>query len=276
MTAQPTPLEAARLRIDEIDAQLLRLIDERASMPAKVVAAKALEADGGSVGFALRPAREAQVMRRLLAMERPSASADLIVRVWRELISDSLRQQGSFALAAWGGRRPERVVELTRARFGFGPPMQQFERPEEALQAARREGVVAVLGLDVGAAWWGRLLAEPTLRAFEVLPSFNAWGAPAAIAVAAVDLAPSGADQTLWVTDALEPDEQIQAALSSLGMAGDRLADGRGLRLFSIAGYVQADDARLASAPGRLKGGDRRRPASAGSITVGPDELSSL
>ena len=223
-------------------------------MPAKVAAAKALEAEGGPVRFALRPTREAQLIRTLLALNRPSASTGLIVRVWRELISDSLCQQGPFSVAVWGGRRPDRAVELARSRFGAAPPMRLFDQPEEALKAARQEGTVAVLALEPGAVWWGRILAEPTLRVFDVLPSLTAWGPPGALAAASVEVSPSGGDQTFWVTDAADPPDAIQSALSELGMAGELLVDGRGLRLFSIAGYVQSDDPRLVGAPGRLKG----------------------
>ena len=63
-------LDAVRARIDAVDAELLRLIDERAALAGEVAAAKRAEAaqdEKGAPGFGLRPAREAQVMRRLLA-----------------------------------------------------------------------------------------------------------------------------------------------------------------------------------------------------------------
>src|SRR5947209_1472225 len=157
--AAPVSLEAVRKRIDAIDAELLRLVDERAGLAKDVAAAKAAAGDAGK--FGLRPGREAQLLRKLLAAPRKAASPSLIVRIWRELIGDSLATQGPFRLAVWGGRDAARTVELARLRFGAAPPLAQLGRPEEALAQARVSGGVAVLGLTADNAWWGRLLAEP-------------------------------------------------------------------------------------------------------------------
>jgi chorismate mutase len=247
-------LDAVRARIDAVDAELLRLIDERAGLAAQVAAAKRAEANGAPLGFGLRPAREAQVVRRLLSQPRQAATPALVIRIWRELMAESLALQGPFRLVAWGGRDPARTAELARLRFGAAPPLTMLAKPEDALKAARESGVVAILPLEPGSAWWGRMLAEPTLRVFAVVPCLSVWGAPAALAVAAVAVEPSGGDQTLWVTDAPGPAETIEAALADCGLVGDILAEAGGLKLFALLGYVQPDDARLASAPGRLKG----------------------
>ena len=250
---EPSPLEAVRARIDAIDAELLRLINERAAMPAKVAAAKAAEAGGAAAaGFGLRPAREAQLIRKLMA--GAAASPTLITRLWRELIGDSLAQQGAYRLVAWGGRDPARIAELARFRFGSTPSLTMVGKSEDALKAAKVEGTVAILPLDPGAAWFGRLLAEPTLKVFAVLPCLSAWGAPFALALAGIEVEPSGGDQTLWVTDAVEPSAAIEDALSLTGLAGDLLIEAGGLKLFALAGFVQVNDPRLDSAPGRLKG----------------------
>src|SRR5688572_25118441 len=92
-------LEAVRTRIDAIDTELLRLVDERAALARAVAEAKAAAGDAGR--FGLRPAREAEILRRLIASERDAASPALLVRIWRELIGDSLARQGPFHIAAW-------------------------------------------------------------------------------------------------------------------------------------------------------------------------------
>jgi chorismate mutase len=249
--AAPVSLEAVRKRIDAIDADLLRLVDERAALAKDVAAAKAAAGDAGK--FGLRPAREAQLLRRLLAA-RKTASPSLIVRIWRELIGDSLATQGPFRLAVWGGRDAARTVELARLRFGAAPPLTQVAKAEEALAAARATGGVAVLGLSADSAWWGRLLAEPKLRVFAALPCLAAWGPCGALAVAEVAVEPTGDDRTFWVTDAAQPPAAIEDALSRDGVAATLLVEAGGLKLFKLAGFYQADDARLARAPGRLSG----------------------
>ena len=253
MAETPKSLEEVRARIDAVDDELLRLIDERAGLAQAVAAAKRAAAGGQEPGFGLRPARETQVLRALLARPRASAAPGLVVRLWRELMADSLKSQGPFALAVFGGRDPARMAELARLRFGAAPPMTMVDSAEAAIAAAKRQGGVGVLPLD-GAAPWARLLAEPTLRAFAVLPCLSAWGPPTALAVAAVEVEPSGADQTLWITDAALTADRIVEALGARGLAAAVLAEGRGLRLFALPGYVQPNDPRLLGAPGQLTG----------------------
>ncbi len=252
MDQQPLSLDAVRARIDTLDQALLRLVDERASLAGAVAAAKRAAGEGAT--FGLKPGREAQLLRRLLATPRQGASAALTVRLWRELISDSLFQQGPFHLSVWGGADPARVVELARARFGASPPLARAAKPEEALSAAKTPGGVAVLALASDSAWWGRLLAEPKLSAFAAMPCLAAWGPTAALAVAQIEVEPSGDDDTLWVTDAAQPAAAIEETLSQDGAAAQLLAQAGGLKLFQISGFYQRDDERLARAPGRLSG----------------------
>jgi len=249
----PTTLEEVRARIDAVDKELLRLIDERAGLAQAVAVAKRAAAGGQPPGFGLRPARETQVLRALLARPHASASPGLIVRIWRELIGDSLKSQGPFAVSVFGGRNPARMIELARLRFGVAPSLTLVDSAEQAIATARQLGGVGVLPLE-GAAPWARLLAEPKLRAFAVLPCLDAWGPPAALAVAAVEVEPSGADQTLWISDAAEPAARVIETLGARGLAAAVLAEGGGVRLFSLPGFVQPADARLAGAPGRLSG----------------------
>ena len=245
-------LEAVRARLDAIDAQLLPLIDERTALAHTVAAAKA--AQGEAARFALRPGRETLLLRRLLGRPRQGAGDGLVVRIWRELIGANLAIQGPYHLTVWGGRDAARAVELARARFGAAPRMAQVPRPEEALAQARTPGGVAVCALGPESAWWGRLLAEPTLRVFAVMPCLAAWGPMTALAVADVEVEPTGADQTFWVTDAPGSAAAIAEALGRDGVAAELLAEAGGLKLFALAGFYQADDPRLVRAPGKLSG----------------------
>ena len=245
-------LDAIRARIDAIDTELLHLVDERAGLAKSVAVAKHAAGDGDRLG--IRPVREAQLLRRLLGIKRQGASAALTVQLWRELISDSLAQQGPFHLAVWGASDPGRAVEMARLRFGAAPPMRQVAQPQDAIAAAKTAWGVGVLALVQDNGWWGRLLAEPKLKVFAAMPCLTAWGPLGALAVAEIDVEPSGADETYWVTDAAEPAGQIVEALSRDGVAAHILAHGGGMKLFALAGFYQAQDARLARAPGRLSG----------------------
>ncbi|WP_269514818.1 hypothetical protein [Brevundimonas subvibrioides] len=109
--------------------------------------------------------------------------------------------------------------------------------------------------IDVASArpWWGRLLARPELRVIAALPD-DRHGLPAALRVAAAPTGPTGDDRTFWVTDARLPEARIVEALASCGFVARPLASAGGLKLFMLAGYVQAEDGRLSAAPGALKG----------------------
>lgn len=247
----PPSLDEVRVRIDAIDAELLKLLDERAALAREVAAAKAATPEAGR--FGLRPGRETQILRRLLAEPRQAARPGLVVRIWRELMSDSLSLQGPFHISVWGGRDPGRAMELARMRFGTAPALRQVAKPEDALAAARTQGGVAVASLTPDNAWWGRLLAEPRLKVFTALPCLAAWGPMAALGVAEVEVEPTGNDRTFWVTDAPQTATVIEA-LSRDGVAATPLVDAGGLKLFVLSGFYQADDERLARAPGRLSG----------------------
>jgi chorismate mutase len=247
----PPSLEDVRARIDAVDSELLRLIGERSALAREVAQAKA---SAGQNGFGLRPARETEVLRNLLSRRSAAARPALVVRIWRELMADSLSLQGPFHLAVWGGRDPARTLELARFRFGVAPSVRQVGRPEEALAAARTPGGVAICALAPDSAWWGRLLAEPRLRVFAILPCLAAWGPLSALAVAEVPVEPTGDDRTFWITDAKQSPRTIEEALSRDGVAGTFLLEAGGLKLFVLGGFYQAEDQRLARAPGRLSG----------------------
>lgn len=250
---QKTPsLAEVRARIDAVDTELLRLVGERASLAGQVAVAKAAAGDGGK--FALRPAREAQVLRALLTRPHGDATNAVIIRIWRELMADSLARQGPFTVTAWGGKDLARALELTRLRFGVTPPLKLAAKPEDALASAKTPGGVAVLALSPDSNWWGRLLAEPRIKVFASLPCLKAWGPMAALAVADVDIEPSGGDETFWVTDATADARDIETVMSNTDIAARLVAQSGGLKLFSLAGFFQSDDARLQRAPGDLKG----------------------
>jgi hypothetical protein len=104
-------------------------------------------------------------------------------------------------------------------------------------------------------AWWGKLLLEPKLSVFAILPCVSQWGTPSAMAVAEVTPEPSGeGDETLWVTDSPLPAYEIETHFMQDGVAARLVTDANGLKLFALSGFYQSDDDRLARGPGRLTG----------------------
>ena len=135
-------------------------------------------------------------------------------------------------------------------RFGLDTRLHGVAKPTDAMDLARRSGAVSVAALDSANPWWARLIAEPKLRAFDLLQG------PKTLALCMAELAqePEGDDQTLWATDAGASFGVIESELGRVGFAAERVWSGAGLKLFGLAGYVQRDDPRLLAAPGRLSG----------------------
>ena len=166
MDRERSRLEAVRARIDAVDAELLRLVDERAALGREVGDIKRDSGETNTHGLNIRPDREAILLRRLLAAPRKAASAEVVVRIWRELIGESLRIQQPYQLAVWGGRNPTRTVELARQRFGVAPGLTVEAEPDAALAAARARGEAATLNLvfQAGAATLGPVCIGPAPR----------------------------------------------------------------------------------------------------------------
>ena len=257
-----------RTQIDALDADLLRLVDARAALGKAIGEAKAQDEAKHEAGAApaslLRPDREAILIRKLLAMPRQAASDQVVVRIWRELISENLRIQGQSRLneGTGGGlhlnlvtrEHSQEILVWARERFGFAPSFGYVEDAATAVAAARDLCHISILGLDPrGGAWWARLLAEKSVRIIAALPEMSQ-ARPHAVAVASIAPEPTGDDLTFWVSDSTEREGRIIDDLGSRGFAAEWLCSAQGLKLFSIAGFVQETDPRLVGALGSLSG----------------------
>jgi len=186
------------------------------------------------------PEVEAIALRRALAGLSPAEAAAA------RCVLGRLDSASGTALTVWG---PASQV-LASDRFGL--TVRMAANPEAALAAARKGGR-ALMDLTGASAWWGRLLAEPRLRVVGALPD-HGHGLPRALLVQPAAPGPTGEDRTFWVTDSPWTDARIVRRLSEGGLAADPLIAAGGLKLFVLAGYVQAEDGRLNGAPGDLCG----------------------
>src|SRR5262244_1739516 len=103
MPPAESAIDDLRRQIDEIDTQLHDLLIRRSDVVAEIGAAKGNGAEANRNGF-FRPGREALIVRRLVERHSGSLPRATIVRMWRELLSATLRQQGPFAVA-WSRRK---------------------------------------------------------------------------------------------------------------------------------------------------------------------------
>lgn len=256
-TENPLTLADLRLKIDALDSELLRLVDERAALGRAIGEAKVREEGSGSAVL-LRPDREAILIRKLLKMPRAAASDGVVVRIWRELISENLRIQGQASgglhLTLNASDHSREVLVWARERFGFAPSYGYVNDPAAVIAAARDARNLGVISLDPrGGPWWARLLAEPKVRVIAALPELSA-SRPHALAVAAIAPEPTGDDLTFWVSDSPARENALVETLSERGFAAEWLCTAQGLKLFALSGYVQEHDPRLSGALGSLSG----------------------
>ncbi|QFU01905.1 P-protein [Halomonas sp. THAF5a] len=99
MTEPTVSLEALRQRIDALDNDILRLISERAACAQEVAEIKA-EHEPGGVFY--RPEREAQVLRRVMELNRGPLDSEEMARLFREIMSACLALERPVKVAYLG------------------------------------------------------------------------------------------------------------------------------------------------------------------------------
>lgn len=201
--AKPLSLADVRREIDAIDDRLLALLEERFAAVARVRAAK--EAESGPGRAAFRPAREAQVLRRLLAKRGAHVPAGLLVRLWRAIMGSATQaQDGLMVHASKALLADPRAAALINTQFSG---IAQCLNCASAIDRAHVAGLAAVSPAEDFSDSIGRLHVIGTLGE----------GEPAVFLIGQPSLAePSGDDETLVRTN----DAPANAHWASAGLAG--------------------------------------------------------
>jgi len=181
-------LAALRREIDSIDDQLHDLLMQRAEVVAEVAGAKARE--GGAAAPLFRAGREAEILRRLVARNRKPLPVELVVRLWRDIMVASTRQQGPLTVAVANAG-----ADLARDHFG-GAALRPVASAAAVLAAvAKGRAQLGVLPLS---GWWHR--RPPDVRILAGLPFVRTvpGKAPEAVVIGRQDFEPSS-DDALYV-----------------------------------------------------------------------------
>ena len=207
--------------------------------------------------LALDRALAQAVRARVAAGSRDRADASAIAL--RQLLDGASAPEVAAVKAVWGrlevATGPALVVcgglaqALAVDRYGLGSRPMSADDALKAVEAGAR----AVIDLTPDRPWWGRLLVRPELKIVAALPD-DRRGRPQAFVPPRDISGPTGDDRSFWVTDSGWSETKIVEALGEAGLVADPLAAAGGLKLFMLTGYVQAEDGRLKTAPGRLNG----------------------
>ena len=117
MSADDSALARIRERIDRVDAELHKLLNERAGLALEVGKVKQAE-QGGEAPVYYRPEREAQILARLKERNQGPLSDGDIARLFREVISCCLSLEQPLTVAYLGP--PGTYTEMAAlAQFGW-------------------------------------------------------------------------------------------------------------------------------------------------------------
>ena len=259
--AGPGGIDALRSRVDQIDDQILNLVIERAGLSGAIAAAKANQAGltDSAGALAMRPGREAEVLRRLINASKGRLDPILVAEVWRNLMTSNLRAQTPFDVWVSPGVDPVVVWDLARRHFSAGAPMQRTTDARSALtRVIENPSSVAVLPFpgNVGSGGWWPILVESKsadLRIVAALPAYSEVGKmPEAAVVARVPLESAGEDETLMIT--LDEKGRAARVLSEAGLKFEEIERARSQALYRVFDFVAENDPRIVFARGRLDG----------------------
>ncbi|MEZ5544757.1 MAG: prephenate dehydratase [Lysobacteraceae bacterium] len=142
--SKPPVLAQVRERIDAIDQQIQSLIAERAQFALQVGKAK------GKLAAAVdyyRPEREAQVLRMVVDRNQGPLSDEVLVHVFREIMSACLAQQEPLKIGYLGpeGTFSQQAVLKHFGRSAHGLPLSSIEEVFQEVEAGNADfGVVPV------------------------------------------------------------------------------------------------------------------------------------
>ena len=259
--ARDPPDALARLR-----AELDRLDD---AIHDRLMARAAVVEQIGGLGakgrVALRPGREAAILRRLLARHQGGLPPRAVVRIWRELLAATTAMQGAHAVAVCETDPAGQYVATAREHFGALTPLRVQRSPAQALaEVSAGRATAAVLptpaeGEPPAAAWWTALMHrdDPRIHVVARLPFWapRPDGAPRVQAMVVSAAAPdaSGRDRSLIGLE-LAPEmsrARLSAQLATAGFAqrdsllrrdpGSPVAQA----LVEVDGLLTDDDPRL-------------------------------
>jgi chorismate mutase len=188
MTAMTSPPDApkptlADLRgeIDRIDEAMHRLLMERGDIIDTLIATKKT-AESGS---AFRPAREADMMKRLVERHHGLLPLDTVESIWRVIIATFTYVQAPFSVHADLSPGDAAMRDSARFHFGFTVPFISHIGANGVVGAiaASRGDIGLVPAMTATGPWWAALEADDAPKIIARLPFVERADHPAALPV---------------------------------------------------------------------------------------------
>jgi chorismate mutase len=213
----PPSLELLRQEIDAIDEQVHRLLLARGDIIDRLIQVKQTQ----EVGSAFRPAREADMMRRLVQRHRGILPLDTVESIWRVIIATFTYVQAPFSVHADISEGESAMRDSARFHFGFTVPYVSHFSASAAVEAvARSKGDLALVSaVSSRTAWWSTLENRDAPKIIARLPFIERADHPAALPVFVVSRVADSAMVTeveVWSIRVSGWNAEVARALSPL------------------------------------------------------------
>lgn len=230
-------LQVLRQRIDDHDAEMHRQLVGRGALIAELIATKKSREPGN----VFKPAREADMMRRLKARHSGPLPMAMVEHIWREIIATFTQVQAPYRVYVAHGETAD-IRDLARFLFGFATPLVSVDSGAVAfarLEAAPGDLALVPLPLDLpgsGAApWWHRLSATGVrvIARYPFLDPAPVLARPDALVLGAGAIDVSAFEIAVLVVTGVEDGPVIARGVADAG--GEILAGSGGSRLVAVA-----------------------------------------
>ena len=178
-----------RHEIDRIDEGMHRLLMERGEIIDRLIAVKQTQ----ETGSAFRPAREAEMMRRLVDRHRGILPLDTAESIWRVIIATFTYVQAPFSVHADLSAGDAAMRDSARFHFGFTVPFVPHMGAASVVAAVSDSkgdlGLVPAFAMTGVGAWWNALEFDSAPKIIARLPFVDRLDHPAAVPVFVVSRA---------------------------------------------------------------------------------------
>jgi chorismate mutase len=172
-----------RREIDRIDEAMHELLLERGEIIDTLIAVKNTQ----EVGSAFRPAREADMMRRLVKRHRGNLPLDTAESIWRVIISTFTFVQSPFSVHADLSAGDAMMRDSARFHFGFTVPFVPHAGASSVVAAVSESkgdlGLVPAFATAGAGPWWAALEFDAAPKIIARLPFVERPNHPAAMPV---------------------------------------------------------------------------------------------
>jgi chorismate mutase len=252
-------LAELRVEIDRIDGEMHGLLIKRGEIIDRLIAVKKTE----ETGSAFRPAREADMMRRLVKRHHGNLPFDTVESIWRVIISTFTYVQAPFAVHADLSAGDALMRDSARFHFGFAVPFVPHIGASSVVEAVSESrgdlGLIPAFATAGAGPWWAALEFDSAPKIIARLPFVERANHPAAMPVFVISRVAADAMVTETEVWSLRVSGWSGAAVNAVAPLADVIAlpdrafDGAALLVSTEKGGIDPVAAALVKAGASIR-----------------------